>query len=338
MKITTIGIDLAKNVFQVCGMNRNGKVVLQKRLPRRKLLPFIANIPSCIIGIEACSGSHHWARSINTLGHVVKIMSPQFVKPYVKTNKNDYNDAEAICEAVCRPTMRFVAVKSIAQQDIQAVLRIREQLIKSRTAMVNQIRGLLTEYGIIIPKGINQVRKKFPFILEDAENGLSGLLRGILNQRYNALLDINSQIKYYDQQIHSIFNQMEDAKRIESIEGVGPIGATAFIAAIGDAKNFKNGRQVSAWLGLVPRQHSSGNKTILLGISKRGDQYIRTLLIHGARAVVYAASRKNDPRSQWINALVARSGANIAAVAVANKNARIMWALLAKEQDYCAAV
>ena len=322
MNITTLGIDLAKNVFQICGMNAHGKVILTKRLSRKKLLPYLANIQACLIGIEACGGAHFWAREITKLGHTVKIMSPQFVKPTIKTNKSDYNDAEGICEAVARPTMRFVPMKTIEQQDVQCVHRIRSQLIKSQTALVNQMRGLLSEYGVVIPKGIGHVRKAVPQLLEDADNGLSDLFRTLLNDRYAHLKALDEQVKTYDQKIQALFKQDAKAQRLESVEGVGPMGATAFIAAIGDPNAFSNGRQVSAWLGIVPGQHSSGDKTVLLGISKRGDCYLRTLLIHGGRSAVTAAEKKQDPRSRWINGIVARRGKNVAAVAVANKNAR----------------
>ena len=239
MDIQLIGIDLAKTVFQVCGMNSTGKVVLRKRLKRANLLAFIANLPPSIIGIEACAGANYWARAMKSEGHEVKIMSPHFVKPYVKTNKNDFNDAEAICEAVSRPTMRFVSIKSVEQQDIQAIHRIREQLIKSRTALINQIRGLLSEYGIVLPKGASYVRRHIPVILEDAENGLTALFRQLLNERYELLAEYDVRIKQYDGHIQTVFNHNPDVKRLERIEGVGPTIATAFVAAVGDAKLFK---------------------------------------------------------------------------------------------------
>ena len=332
MKITTIGIDLAKSVFHVHGADELGKPVLKKRLSRKKLLPFLANITPCLVGMEACGGAHFWAREIKKLGHDVRLMSPQFVKPYVKTNKNDFNDAEGICEAVGRANMRFVPIKSPAQQDLQAVHRIRAQLVKSRTAQGNQIRGLLAEYGIVIPKGLGRLRAELPWILEDAENALSMMARRFIADLAVRLSELDDRIAQYDKEIQRAFKQNDAARRIEQVEGVGPLVATAIVGAVGDAKEFKNGRQLSAWLGLVPKQHSTGGKTVLLGISKRGDTYIRTLLIHGARSVVSYVDRKekDDPRSRWLRQLKARHGTNAAAVALANKNARIIWALLTK--------
>lgn len=334
MKITTIGIDLAKNVFQLHGSDRRGRPLVRKRLSRKKLLAFLAKLPPCLVGLEACGGAHYWAREIGKLGHDVRLMSPQFVKPYVKTNKNDFNDAEALCEAVSRANMRFVPIKTPAQQDIQAIHRIRALLIKARTAQGNEIRGLLAEYGIVVPKGLNRLRTKMPLILEDAENGLSVRARRAFADLYARLGELDERITRYEAEIQQIFQESGPARQIEKVEGVGPLAATATVAAVGDARAFKNGRQLSAWLGLVPKQRSSGGKTVLLGISKRGDRYIRTLLIHGGRAVVKYADRKSDPRSQWITRLKARRGANAAAVAVANKNARIIWALLARGDAY----
>lgn len=284
--------------------------------------------------MEACGGAHYWARAMGKLGHEVRLMSPQFVKPYVKTNKNDYNDAEAVCEAVGRANMRFVPVKTVEQQDIQAIHRIREQLIKSRTAQANQIRGLLGEYGIVIPKGLRQVRGRLPGILEDAENGLTFRARRFLSDLVARVRELDEHIKTYDKEIQELFKEDERSQRIEKVEGIGPVVATAIVAAVGNGTFFKDGRQLSAWLGLVPRQHSTGGRERLLGISKRGDRYIRTLLIHGARSVVRYAQRKTDPRSRWINGLKARRGTNAAAVALANKNARIIWALLSKGEAY----
>lgn len=336
MKITTIGIDLAKSVFHVHGADQRGKPVLKKRLTRKRLLPFLANIPPCLVGMEACGGAHFWAREINKLGHDARLMSPQFVKPYVKTNKNDFNDAEGICEAVGRANMRFVPIKSQAQQDLQAIHRIRAQLIKSRTAQSNQIRGLLGEYGIVLPKGLSRLRAELPWVLEDAANGLSVTARRFIADLAARLSELDERIVQYDKEIQREFKQNDAARRIEQVEGVGPLVATAIVSAVGDATEFKNGRQLSAWLGLVPKQRSTGGKTVLLGISKRGDTYIRTLLIHGARSVVSYADRKqkDDQKSRWLRQLKARHGTNGAAVALANKNARIIWALLTQGTNY----
>ncbi|MFO1364752.1 MAG: IS110 family transposase [Burkholderiales bacterium] len=332
--LTTVGIDLAKNVFQVHGVDQVGRTVLRKRLRRAEVTAFMARLPSCVVGLEACCGAHYWARVLEGLGHQVKLIAPQFVKPYVMSNKNDANDAEAICEAVRRPHMRFVHRKSIEQQDVQALHRVRSRLIGSRTSLVNQIRGLLAEYGVVLPQSIGQVRRGLPTVLEDASNELSTLGRRLFNGLYEQLVDLDKRIEEFDEEIARLFRSNSVCQRIGEIEGVGPLIATAMISAIGDGRSFKNGRQLSAWLGLVPRQESSGGKTRLLGISKRGDSYLRTLLVHGARSVVYRAGSKADRRSHWIADKQRRLGTNRACVAVANKNARIIWAMLANEQRY----
>ena len=334
MNITILGIDLAKAVFQVHGVDEHGRAVLSKQLSRKQLLPFLANVPPCLIGLEACSGAHFWARELQKLGHHVKLIAPQFVKPYVKGNKTDSHDAAAICEAVSRPHMHFVPINSLEQQDVQAVHRIREQLVKNRTALANQIRGLLNEYGVVIPSGIRRLRVQLPLILEDAENGLTALGRELMHDLYQRLIVLDEQVAQADRRIEQLFKQDERSQRLAQVEGIGPLIATAFLAAVGDAHVFHNGRQVAAWLGLVPKQHSSGGKARLLGISKRGDSYLRTLLIHGARAAVQYATQKSNARSRWINALRQRRGKNITAIAVANKNARILWALLARGEPY----
>ncbi len=334
MNINILGIDIAKNVFQLHGIDKAGKAVLKKRLPRIKLLPFIAMLKPCTIVMEACSGANYWSRQFRKLGHEVKLISPQYVKPFVKTNKNDANDAEAICEAASRPSMYFVAPKSIAQQDIQSVHRVRERLIASRTALSNQIRGLLAECGIVIAKGIGYLRRQLPEIIEDAENELTMDSRHLFTDLYEELCQLDEKIKCYDKKLDIIFKNSDVCKRLSNIEGIGVIGSTALIAAIGDARVFKNGRQMSAWLGLTPRQHSSGNKRVLLGIGKKGDCYIRKTLIHGARAVVYQAKNKTDRRSLWINSIAHRRGNNKACVAVANKNVRIIWSMLMHGTDY----
>lgn len=334
MNVTILAIDLAKRVFQLHGINAEGKVVLKKRLARSELVEFIAKLPSCLIGMEACGTAHYWGRKFKSLGHEVRLINPAFVKPYVKSNKNDYNDAEAICEAMTRPTMRFVPVKSIGQQDIQSLHRAREQLVCNRTALANQIRGLLSEYGIVFAKEIQNVRKQLPTIIDDYQNELSDFSRAMFQELYEDFVYLDKRIKTCDAKISALFKADERCQRIGEIPGIGVITATALIAAIGDPNMFKNGRGLSAWIGLVPRQASSGGKNILLGISKRGDQYLRKLLIHGARAVVCRSQNKEDPRSQWINNLKNRRGMNKTIVAVANKNARIVWALLAKDENY----
>jgi transposase len=334
MNVTTIGLDSAKNVFQVHGVDANGKVAIRKQLKRGQVLAFFANLSPCLIGLEACGGAHYWARELLKLGHEARLISPQFVKPYVKGNKNDANDAEAICEAVSRPNMRFVPIKSIEQQDIQMLHRVRSGLVKERTAQANRLRGLLSEYGIVSGQGLAQLRKRLPEILEDAENGLTKAARQLFADLHRQLIELDKQVSAYGEKILLLHQSSTVSKTLGTVPGIGPITATALLASLGDGKAFGKARQVPAWLGLVPKQDSSGGKPKRLGISKRGDTYLRTLLIHGARAVVKAAAKKDDAQSRWINDLVKRRNANIAAVAVANKNARIVWALLTRTESY----
>jgi len=334
MTIKRIGLDLAKQLFQLHGVDQQDQVVLRKQLRRNQMLAYFSNLPPCLIGIEACSSAHYWARELQKLGHTVKLMAPQFVKPYVKSNKNDAKDAEAICEAVSRPTMRFVAIKTIEQQDIQALHRIRTELVHQRTAKVNQIRGFLAEYGMVVERSVEKLRKALPMLLEDGENGLSFYFRALLQGLQQDLITLNDRVSDLDKKIKLLASSNTSANRLQQIPGIGPVTATALVSAVGDGKQFKRGRDWSAWLGLTPRQHSSGGKECLLGISKRGDSYLRTLLIHGARAVLKVAGHKDDPRSRWLQNLCTRRNKNIAAVALANKNARIVWALLTQETDF----
>jgi transposase len=335
MKVTTIGVDLAKEVFGLHGVDGEGRVALRKRLVRSRLLEFMSKLPPCLVGMEACSSAHYWARKIEQLGHRVRLMSPRFVKPYRKSDKNDANDAEAICEAVTRPSMRFVPIKSEAQHEVLALHRVREQLLKSRTALVNQVRGLLTEHGIVAPQGIARARRLLLEILADPQShGLSGLFRETLQEMAERLRFLDQRTAAYDDRIERVFKQDERCKRLAKIEGVGPLVATAVVAAVGNASEFKSGRDLSAWLGLVPRQHSSGNHSLLLGISKRGDRYLRTILIHGARAALRRIDHKTDQRSSWAMRIKVTRGHNKAVVALANKNARIIWALLTRGENY----
>lgn len=335
-KLSRVGIDLAKNVFQLHGVNRQESVVWTRRLKRDgwlKVLQEKAEL-GCVIGMEACSGAHHWARTLNQKGFTVRLIAPQFVKPYVKSNKNDAKDAEAICEAMSRPNMRFVSVKTVEQQDIQAAHRIRSELIGQRTAKANQIRGLVAEYGLVAPQQLDRLRKAIPMWLEDAENGLSHSFRHLLNGVWHDLKTLDERVAELDYEINKIADSHPMAKRLQQLRGIGPMIATALVAAVGDAKQFANGRQMSASLGLTPRQHSSGNKDRLLGITKRGDSYLRCLLIHGARSALYAAKGKEDRLSQWATHLAARRHPNVAAVALANKTVRIAWAMLTHDMDY----
>lgn len=334
MNITTIGIDLAKNALQVHGIDERGKTVLKKPLKRNQVLASFANLTPCLIGMEACGSAHYWARKLEALGHTVKLVAPQFVKPYVKTNKHDAADAEAICEAVGRPSMRFVPIKNGEQQTVLALHRARQGFVKARTAQANQIRGLLAEFGIVIPQGIGHIGTRLPQILEDGANDLPGVFRHLLQRLGDHLKELERQVDELEVQIQIWHRDNAASRKLARIPGIGPITASALVASIGDAKNFQNGRQLAAWLGLVPRQDSTGGKPRLLGISKRGDVYLRTLLIHGARAVVRVAERKTDRANSWLARLMGRRNKNVAAVALANKNARIVWALLAHEQDY----
>jgi transposase len=331
--IKVLGIDLAKNVFQIHGTDAKGKCVLRKRLSREKLPIFLATLPPCLIGIEASTGAHYWARCFASAGHTVKIMAPQFVKPYIKSNKNDRNDAGGIAEAVTRPDMRFVAIKMIEQQDVLLSHRARELAIKQRTAQANQLRGLLAEYGVIIPTGIRYIKNMMQ-ILEDNYDKLTAKSHEIFVRLYEQFKVYDAQVTTYDKEIEYAAKQDVKCKEIMKIEGIGPLTASAAVATIGDARSFKNGRELSAWLGLVPKQHSSGNKVRLSGVSKRGDRYVRTLLIHGARSVVKRCEMKTDKRSLWIADKKHRNGYNKAAVALANKNARIIWAMLATGECY----
>ncbi len=339
MNIKRIGIDIAKNVFQLHGVNAKEETVLKKKLKRQQFLHFLMTKVNkdCLLAMESCGGSNHWGRELTKAGFTVKLIPAQYVKPYVKRNKNDANDAEAICEAVSRPNMQFVPVKTIEQQDMQAIHRVRSELVKQRTMKVNQIRGLTTEYGIIAAKGIAQIKKAIPDWLEE-DNGLSSLFREILSDLYQQLKKLDEQVKHYGEKLKLLSNLSTEASRLLTIPGIGPLTATALVAAVGDGKQFKRGRSMSAWLGLTPRQHSSGGKDVLLGITKAGDKYLRTLFIHGARAVLSKSANKKDKTSLWATRLHEHKHMNLAAVALANKNARIAWAILTKgtkfESDY----
>lgn len=336
MKLMRIGVDLAKNVFQVHGVDCHEKPIWRQRLQREHWLQtLLAKIePGCEIGMESCGGAHHWARQLEARGYRVKLIAPQFVKPYIKSNKNDANDAEAICEAMSRPSMRFVSIKTVEQQDIQATHRIRSGLIEQRTAKANQIRGLVSEYGLVAPKELLSLRRAIPYWLEDAENGLTLRFRHLLDGLWGDLRALDERVKELDSEISMIAASEPDAQVLQQLRGVGPMIATALIVAIGDARQFSNGRQFAASLGLTPRQHSSGGKDRLLGISKRGDTYLRTLMVHGARSALRTAKSKDDRLSQWVVRLAERSHANVAAIALANKTARMAWAMLRNGTDY----
>jgi transposase len=334
MKITTVGIDLAKNAFQVHGVDERGKVVLRKQLRRSQVSLFFANLPPCLIGMEACASAHHWGRMLQSYGHTVRLMASQFVKPYVKTKKNEAADAEAICEAVSRANMRFVPIKSIEQQAILSIHRVRQGFVKARTAQANQIRGLLGEFGLVIPQGIYNVAKRVPELLEDASAGLPAAFRQLIERLTEHLKELDLQVRDFERQIIAWHRGSELSRNLEAIPGIGPLAASALVASIADPHSFDNGRQVSAWLGLVPRQHSSGGKPTPLGMSKCGAAYLRTLLIHGARSAILAAKLRVDNTNGWLTNLLNRRHPNIAAVALANKNVRTVWAILAHGREF----
>ncbi len=333
-KITTIGLDLAKQVFHVVCCDARGKVVRKRMLRRAQVGAYFAQLEAALVGMEACSSAHHWARELEALGHEVKLLAPQYVKAFVRGNKNDYNDALAIAEAVVRPEMRGVAVKTAAQQDIQALHRLRAQCVASRTALCNQLRGLLGEYGVVMPQGVGTLRRRLPEVLEAGENGLSDLFRRLLANGYQRLQELDCHIAAYTAELERHSREEDACRRLQTIPGFGPIVASVFHSAVGDGQAYRRGRDVSAALGLVPRQHSSGGKSVLLGISKRGDRYLRSLLVHGARAVVRQAAHKDDRLSRWINKVRAQRGYNKASVALANKLARIGWAVLYNRSVY----
>lgn len=334
MNIKALGIDIAKNVFELHGVDTNGKTVFKKRLMRDKLPEVIAQLPTCLIGIEACGGSHYWGRKFKAMGHDVRLINPQFVKPYVKSNKNDSQDAEAICEAVQRPSMRFVGIKHVEQQDILAIHRVRERLVRQRTAIVNQTRGLLMEYGIVVAQSTAQIRQKLTAIIEDTENELTSLGRELFRDLQMQFYAIDEKVSEYDKKIERLCRENETCKRLTQVQGVGAITATALVATIGDARVFKNGREMAAFIGLVPKQHSSGGKQVLLSISKRGDRYLRCLLVHGARAVMSRRKHLPTKKGLWLKALEERRGRNRTTIALANKNARVLWAMMARDEDY----
>lgn len=328
-EITTLAIDLAKHVFQLHGVDARGATVLQRQVRRAQLLTVLAQIPRCEVVMEACGGAHHWARQIRALGHEARLIAPQYVKAFNRGQKNDRNDAQAIACAGRQPDMPQVAVKSEEQQGILALHRIRERLVKERLQLTNQLHGLMGEFGFVIPRGMLSMRRAMTELLSEA--ALPDLLRGTLSDQLEHLGQIERRLKALTEHIGQLAQASEACQRLMRHRGVGPIIATTFAAEIADPQAFKNGRQVSAWLGLVPRQHSSGGRERLLGITKHGDGYLRKLLVHGARSALLRASRHNDAVSRWSVAVRERRGANRAAVALANKTARQLWAALRYE-------
>lgn len=336
-QITTTGLDIAKTSFHAVHCNQAGRNIKKKKLNRKQVLAYFATLPAHLIGIEACSAAHYWARELSKLGHEVRLIAPQFVKPYVRGNKHDYNDAAAIAEAVTRPEMRFVAVKTIDQHDTQTLSGIRKRTEKERTAHANMVRGLLAEYGIVIKQGIHQLFKALPEILEDADNELSPGARAMFQHEYEHLRYLNQRFEMLTASITDNARNNEVIERLMTIPGFGPIVASAFYHHVGNGSEFDRGRDVSASIGIVPRQHSTGGKQNLLGISKRGDKHLRALLIHGARSVLRLVGDKQDKLSIWARGVSERRGFNKAAVALANKLARIGWAVTVKNEEYVAA-
>src|SRR5712692_5640572 len=334
MQLHTISIDLAKTVFHLVGLNLHGEVVVRKKFSRTQLLRFTANVHVKLIGMEACGGAHFLGRALREQGHVVRLIPAQYVKPYVKTNKSDYIDAEAIAEAVSRPTMRFVPIKTDDQLDLQSLHRVRERWVMRRTAVINQIRGLLLERGITLRKGRGHVDAALPGILEDASALLSGALRLLLAQLKPELDHLQMRIDEADAMINKAAGENQTCRRLVAIPGIGPLTATAVIAAIGNGGAFRKGREFAAWMGLVPREHSTGGKQKLLGISKRGNSYLRRLFVHGARAVMQQRTKQSSGLSRWSVQLTSRTHRNVAGVALANKLARVAWAVLAKNEPY----
>jgi transposase len=334
MDIATLGIDIGKTWFHLIGCNRAGTPVARHKLNRSKLLQFIANLPRCLIGMEACPGSQHFARAFQSHGHEVRLIAPRFIKPYLKGQKNDFNDAAAIAEAVTRPTMRFVVPKSNDQLDLQAIHRVRDRLVGERTAVINQIRAFLIEYGLPVKEGRAALRRNLASMLEDAQNGLSGKMRQLIARLREHWQQLELQIDQCMQEIELIVSRNEECRRLVSIPGIGSLGATALVAAVGNATTFRRGRELAAWLGLVPRQWSTGGKPTLLGIGKRGNSYVRRLFIHGARSVLQHLKRGNHQLGSWMTQLEKRAHKNVVIVAIANKMARIAWAVLARHETY----
>jgi transposase len=325
--VSTLGIDLAKNSFSVHGVNGAGAVVVRRTVSRSQIAELVAQLPTCLIGMEACSGAHEWARRFGRFGHTVKLMAPKFVAPYRKSGKNDGNDAEAICEAVTRPNMRFVPVKSVEQQSDLGLHRVRQGFVEERTGTLNRIRGLIAEFGYVLPNGPEHIRRAVPAIIDALPARIAGCVRDLLEHAER----LATKVREYEQAIRLGVRDNELARRAQTRQGIGPITASALVATVGNGYDFKNGRQFAAWLGLVPSQYSTGGKTRLGHITKRGDPYLRTLFVMGARSVLQRAQRETDPLSRWARAVQGRRGYHRACVAVAAKNARVAWALLAKQ-------
>lgn len=334
-EISRIGIDLGKHVYQVCGVNGAGEPVLQQQMKAPRLMELMSRLKPCLVGLEACGGAHHWVDKLESLGHDARMMSPQFVRPYVKSNKSDFHDAAAICEAVGRPTMRFVPHKTKERRALQQVHRTRQLQVRLCTQLGNQMRGFLREYGIVLPLGLHVVRREVPDIASDTSNGLPSMTRWLLWKQYESLVRAREEVAGLTSLLEHESKHNPLCRRLLAVPGFGPITSTALVAAVGDARVFASGREMAAWIGLVPRQASTGGRTVLLGISKRGDRYLRALLVHGARSVLRTAHLGQRTRlKERALALKKNRGSNIATVAIANKMARTAWALLRRDDYY----
>jgi len=333
-KITTIGLDIAKSVFQVHGIDASGAVIVRRQVRRRQVLPFFRKLPACVIGIEACATAHHWGRELVALGHEVKLMPPRYVKPYVKRNKNDAADAEAICEAVTRPTMRFVPIKTPEQQSVLMLHRTRKLFVRQRTTLINAIRAHLAEFGIVAGVGRNGVEKLLELITRGEDERIPPAARECLMALAAQLAMVKRQILEADRRVLAWHRTSKTSKRLEAIPGVGPLIATALVASIPDPSVFRSGRDLSAWIGLVPKQSSTGGKERLGGISKAGNRYLRSLLVVGALSVIRRAKQLGYTRHPWLVRLMERRSVKIAAIALANKIARIAWAMMARNESY----
>ena len=335
MKISAIGIDLAKNVFQIHAVDEQGKKVLGRQVRRAQMLEFFANLPACLVGMEACGGAHFWARKLRALGHEVRLLAPQLVKPYVRGQKNDANDARAICEALQRPDMRFVAVKSVEQQALCHLHSSRRRLMKQRIMQSNAIRAMLAEHGLVLPQGMSALRQGVPELLEDASNELLGMSRLLIQQEMAGLAQLEQRIQALGHQIKTLAQASPECQRLQRLPGVGVLGASALVAEVDRAQQFEHCRQLPAAVGIVPRQHSSGGKSVLLGITKRGDAYLRWLFIHGARSVIKAQLLTPvEQRDAWIHKMLQTKHANVVAVALAARTLRRAWAILRYGSDY----
>jgi transposase len=328
MTIVTLGLDLGKNWIHMVGFDGKGSIALRRRVRRSQLLGLTANMPRCLIGMEACSGAHHLARALEGQGHEARLMPPQYVKPFVKANKNDYRDAEANAEAVQRPTMRFVPVKTEGQLDLQTVHRVRQRLVGRRTALINQLRAILLERGIIVPQTRRVLERRLPEVLADENSGLSPRMRRLIEDLREEWRELDRRIAAFDDELVAVARHEPDCRRLCEIPGIGPLNATALVAAVGDGSAFSKGRDLAAWLGLTPREYSTGGKQRLLGISKRGNKHLRSLLIHGARAALPYLAQRSDALGRWLRSLLGRAHRNVVIVALANKLARKAWAVL----------